>query len=328
MSMRCRLTWVVASLLIFYTVPFCQSKDSLLLNDYSKYKNGVFNDSTLSALYHAGLISRDQYLNRLYGRTSLDSIRLADLRSHLKYKFIIDYLSRVRPDKQYFDDEMERNLNHFVINTDKPEGALESFGYYLEYDLYTIESIGERNSLYLLAASDINGLVKLFLFDDAEHQHTLLDTLDLYPENDPEINFVQINGQDIIRLRQTIHGSGYLDEQEILVGVVGERFHDLFKTDLLQANNWGLSPSDTSNDFDRWTAKIRYVDVNGDGMLDIEKEVSEDVISMDGVKDFDFASGRVIKHVRSWIEIYIWDRSTDFFMLNKKLSKAASRSSK
>lgn len=328
-----KLRWFTVLPLLLASFAYSQENDSLLEHAYREYKNGASNDSTLSVLYGHGLISKEAYLARRNGDKSLDSARYENLRANLKHKFILDFLQRTQAAQSLLNREdfnrAKQFDNLFRISDVKPKGALESFNYYLPYDLYQVRSFDSEHKFYLLAASyPLYGLEKLFLLDDHERNHELLDTLDFNPLNNCELDFFQLNGHNMIRLHQSVHGTGYLDKEEALVGIIGKRFHNLFSTDLLQVNDWEMSPSDTSRDFDRWTGKIRYVDENGDGVLDIEKEVSEDVITMDGVRGSDFAAGRVIRHLRSWVEIYVWDNKTDTFVLDEKLSRTATNKGK
>ncbi len=313
---------------VLTSIVYSQESDSLLIRNYKEYKNGVFNDSALSILYRHGLISKEMYLSKKYGKMPLDSIRFADLRAKLKYKFVLDFLERTQAARSLLSLEDFNQATQFSelfrVSDVKPKDAVESFNYYLPYDLYQVWSFDDKHKLFLLAASyPLYGLERLFLFDDGKNNHELLDTLCFNPKNNAEFDFLQLNGHSIIRLRQSVHGTGYLDEQEVLIGIIDKKFHNLFSTDLLQANDWTMSPTDTSNNFDRWTAKITFVDNNGDSLPRIRKEVSEDVISMDGVKNFDFAAGHVTKHIRSWVEVYVWDNETKAYALDKKVNDAA-----
>ena len=56
---------------VLTSIVYSQESDSLLIRNYKEYKNGVFNDSALSILYRHGLISKEMYLSKKYGKMPL-----------------------------------------------------------------------------------------------------------------------------------------------------------------------------------------------------------------------------------------------------------------
>lgn len=299
-------------LLITSDISYCQSSSSIS-SGYKEYKEGGGSDSTLILLYNSHVISKE----------ALDSARFVRLRAQLKYKFPIDFVRNAHINESIMDSyelEMaEQYSGQFDVLAHKPKGTLEAFNFFGTYYLYPVESFDDKSSLFVLAASGAFNLKKLFLFDDAQHGHKLLDTVVVDANANPKIDMSKIDGHEMIRLRETSYGTDYMDEKEVLIGVIHDTFQNLFATDLLQANNWEIK-SGRTNDFDRWTARISFINPTGEGQMAIKKEVNEDLINMDKVKSFDFADGRVIKHIRSWIEIYVWDNNTHTFVLDRNLS--------
>ncbi|HUI29624.1 MAG TPA: hypothetical protein VLX91_05370, partial [Candidatus Acidoferrales bacterium] len=79
------------------------------------------------------------------------------------------------------------------------------------------------------------------------------------------------------------------------------------------------SRDSATNNFDRRLGQIKYRDVNGDGYLDVEKTVSQDVIHLTKNVD-DFRKAQVMQHIASWTEVYLWDERILTFNLDKSKS--------
>lgn len=241
----------------------------------------------------------------------------------LKYKFPLEFAERTHPERSIFGPEelqiVQKYGPFFKVFSSKPKGAIESFRYYLRYDVYPLKTFNGSQELFLLLASSggLDGMVEAFLLDNGENGHKMLDYLSLDPRNDNKFSFLKLAGHAVISFRQSIHGTGYLDEQEKLIGIIHKKFHKLFSTDLLEANDWALSDSGNPDLFDRRLAQIEYVHENGDSVPDIREEVSVDVVNV-SADSATFRNAPITKHIRSWVEIYDWDKKTDTFKLEKR----------
>ena len=261
------------------------------------------------------------------GNGSMDTTQSDHHLPKLKYQFPLKFVKGAHPERSIVGPGLlsvfEKLGPGFKVFSSKPKGAIESFRYFLRYDLYPVKTFDGRHKLFLLVASSrgLSGTVEAILLDDAANGHRMLDYISLDPRNDNKFGFLKLGGHGIISLRQSIHGTGYLDEQEALIGIIGKKFHNLFSTDLLQANDWDISDSANPNLFDRWLAKIEYVDEKGYSLPDIRKEVSEDIVNL-SPDSATFRNAPITKHIRSWVEVYNWDKKTDAYVLDKKLSKA------
>ncbi len=293
--------------------PSFQSKDSILSALYQDYKSGAGTDSTLLLLHHAGFIDKEE----------LDSTRFVRLKKSLKYKFALKCVRDAHLNDIVLNSDdkaiAEESSEQFRVLHHTPAGALESFNYFARYDLYPIASFYGKRQFYLLAATSPFGLDYLFLLNDSQHRYTLLDSIQVYPLGDPEFKIFDLFGHSVLRLRESEYGTGYINEREVLIGVIREKFHNLFATNLLQANDWNLPDSMLkANDFARWSANVLYVHRKPRKQLEIRKHVSEDIIRL-SKDNHSFGNAPVVKHIRSWVEIFVWDKKTKEFIREKRV---------
>lgn len=259
------------------------------------------------------------------GNRSLDTTQSNHPVPELKYQFPLRFVKRVHPERSIVGPGLlsvfEKLGPGFKVFVSKPKGAIESFRYFLRYDLYPVKTFDGKHKVFLLVASSrgLSGTVEAILLDDAANGHKMLDYLSLDPRNDNKFGLLKLGGHSIISLRKSIHGTGYLDEQEALIGIIGKKFHNLFSTDLLQANDWDMSDTGNGDLFDRWLAKINYIHEKGDILPDIRKVVSEDLVNV-SADSATFRNAPITKHIRNWVEAYKWDNKTDAYILDKKLS--------
>jgi hypothetical protein len=306
------------------------SKDSVITSYY--LHGGRDNDSLLMNLHQAGLIDDAYYVNSLSTErgnserkrlarkyASRDSATIVRLRSALKHKFLVDFaISHFGLPSEFsllYDDR-----SYQVVQPEKPN-ILESLRYDVLLNLYPLTSLDSNYQMFALPIPYIEGPLQLFLLSADNQGNIVLDSLDLDPRSATEIDTFSLNKHSLLQMKYAIHGTGYLDEQITFVGAINNRFRNLFSTSLLQANDWTMPLGNPKNEFLRRTAVLSFSDVDGDGILDITKHVSEDLITMTkNIKNFDFQNAQVKKHIRDWVEIYVWNEKLLAFNLDKSRS--------
>lgn len=253
--------------------------------------------------------------------TRRESKLVANLRSQLKYKFVLDFLEKNQPERLILGERLiekwGKDEESFRLLPKRDSNEIEAFRYFLPYHLYPVKTFDGEGPYYLLSLSSL-GHAEYFLLSERE-TGALLDSLEFSFKADPKMEFFELNHHNFIRINQSLWGSGARTNREDIVGIVSGRFVNFFTIFLLDANDWTMAPEDRGDHFTRKTRLAHYLDLNEDGFLDIKVEGSEDVILMQD-DSWEFQKGKVIKHIRSWMEVYLWDEKTSTFNLDKKRS--------
>jgi hypothetical protein len=247
-----------------------------------------------------------------------DSASMALFESQIKHKFLIDFLNTRESQDATTKTDLQINPVYITESKWKPKDAIESFIFGARYNLYIFKPFLTNDEMYLLTWNG-PALGIIYLFDSDKNENMLLDSIDLDMRNEARIEKFTLNAYPFLQLRQTVHGTGYRDEREDVIAIINKRFHILFSTSLFAVNDWTMPRGRATGDFVCRRSQIKYVDVNSDGFLDIRKEVNEDIIHMDKCKK-DFREARVKKHLKSWVEVYIWSEKTFTFTLDKQKS--------
>ncbi|HUI30450.1 MAG TPA: hypothetical protein VLX91_09555, partial [Candidatus Acidoferrales bacterium] len=153
----------------------------------------------------------------------------------MKHKFVLDFLlNRFGPPSE---NDIDIDDSRFSVLPNEDAYVLESVAYGRQFNLYSIKSIPDNASMYVLSEPDVGGLSQLYLFDEDKDGNILLDTMALDPRSDTQLTSVKLNGHLFLRMDFAVHGSGYLDEQLVLLGIIKKSFHNVFETSLLEAND-------------------------------------------------------------------------------------------
>ncbi len=246
-----------------------------------------------------------------------DSLRFVDrLRSQLKHKFILEFVLKQKPEREYDSEELLRDWskdsNNFeVIDPPLGKGALETFRYYHMYQLYRVLSFNGNEQYYALVYEDI-GPQEIFLLSDDTTHPMLEDTFSIHGPGGTGLSFERLNNGNILRAFRSAPGVGYMLEQNALVGIIDGKFTILFKTNTLEVRDL----SDDSNDTTalRTTSTYQFANLNSDSLSDIIEQISEDVILMDEMQSFtNFQTAKVIRHVSKRERRYLWNNKTYSF---------------
>ncbi|MGB2866928.1 MAG: hypothetical protein WBD36_00630 [Bacteroidota bacterium] len=206
-----------------------------------------------------------------------DSLLVANLRGKLRYKFVLDFLRETRPEKQFFDS---RRLNLYSSDSARfqkieteDKYAVEEFMYYLDYRLYTIESLDRRNHYYLLGLF-YPSLAKVFLFEEDLDGNKLVDTLNVKAIG-AWLAIDSLNHHSTLNLETIEYGSGHYAEHRTIVGITGGRFKTVFSYKPVECNaNMGQEKGILL----RTTNLIRFVDFDNDSLEDIVMEKEVDLV--------------------------------------------------
>lgn len=244
-------------------------------------------DSSLASLYDRGLISRDSLLAVLsyQGRIGdLGPERLApnqpwsinpgplqiargkriasELRAKLKYKFALDYaMSKL-------DSTEVGNLNpdDAVVVQSSDSLALEQFDLLYRCTVYRVHDFAGSSEFYLFSRYVVGGYNELVLFSQ-DSLHALLDEK-LYAR-EASCRFAQLNGGFVISSDYRTWGTGYNAMHTELATIEQRRFKVLYSTytSIEAGPPWSEPSSKTIGD-------VRFLDINGDGFLDIQEHVT------------------------------------------------------
>ncbi|MGA2624331.1 MAG: hypothetical protein ABSF91_10795 [Bacteroidota bacterium] len=254
-----------------------------------------------------------------------DSAMVAKLRSKLKHKFILDFLIERKPEVKYrFEDrlmEMAMDSSSFEI-IDNPINLnvahpLEAFSYYEDYVIYRVPSFNGREQYYLLVLGMLHPN-ELYLLADDTTRAILLDTLDVHTAGGSYMDFLTLNGKNVLKLSRIAPGVGFYFEQEAIAGLIDRRFKILFSIKTLEATNWTMDDKDSTerDKFFRTMSSYKFVDLNGDGFLDIVEETTEDIILPDESENSmgdDYRKGKVVSNVSKSENQFLWNDITYTF---------------
>ncbi len=260
-----------------------------------------------------------------------DSPFATRLRASMKHKYILDFLIKEKPEASIFhgDGLLERTKDStwFGINETENDQALESFTYYINYNIYKITG-SDYIQYYLLEGYEVSGLVSMFLLSNDTTDLQLLDKRDFDASEATNLEFKTINNIPFIVLSSNhgSGGSGYLTyhEEEALYDIDQSKF-------LLQYESSPLTISQAREDVDstivilpdslllRQITTTQFVDLNNDNSLDIKEEISQDIIFADSknVTPIYWKQADISTHISHKTNIYYWDAIRRVFKVLK-----------
>jgi hypothetical protein len=195
-----------------------------------------------------------------------------ELRGELKYKFALDFI-RQRSQFTSMDD-----LDTLVVQDPKSirrdssagPAELESFHCPDAVVVYDWHSHDGLQNYFLVHQYLVGGRGNAYLFTRDSIQPRLLDS----SEVGPELHVEYLNGGLVLRSLFDTHGTGYSAEHLEILTVMDRRFTKLFHEYL----EW-FDVNNSKDEPRRRIAKVDFVDLDGDGFLDIDVTIRKEVSS-------------------------------------------------
>ncbi len=252
------------------------------------------------------LFSRNQaYSQADTSDATNDSLMIAKsangLRVNMKYKFAFDFAIRQGISFQLKD----YNGTGFDTLERTDPRVLEEFVCFNYYRLYECKSFDGIRSYFLLQKGNEFPL-SLYLFRGDSIHATLVDSFQC--SRQATFAFDTLNGGNIFRIEEWITGSGFYGHPLELVTINNDRFVELFHCYLSYVD---AMMGDTVR---RGTGKLRFVDLNHDGWLDILLESSEDMLdpheTINPWIEGELENAKPLTNLSHRVEKFIWDKQS------------------
>lgn len=238
------------------------------------------------------------------------------LRSQLRYKFALDALVQRQLELRLYGERVAKDEaidpgNFRDLDPPYDSRALEEFMYYGQiFDLRRMPSMDGRKEYYALIWNNLGPQEITLLVDDTTRP-VVLDTFEINATGKNTLVLQRLNNVNILKVSREVLGVGAYRVEEALVGIQEDKFKLLFATMILDAYDKGMDENNVTNEFVRTMSTYKLIDLNGDGFLDIQEEVVEDLIG-EPIGD-DFRRARVISHISTHENRLIWNPATHAF---------------
>ncbi len=259
-------------------------------------------------------------------RCENDSALVANLRSKLKYKFALDFLVQRKPHLERFGtdtemiQDMAQNAEYFRV-VDTSDSTAEEFFYYDDYEVRKVPSFDEPALSYFIIFNAFDTRSIFLLADDTSHA-VLLDTFPVNSVEGPDLDVISFNGKSILKLERTAYSLDRYIKQGCLLAIIDHRFRRLYTTTEMEVymadsvSDPDIGGRVNTGNYIRSMANYRFIDLDGDGFLDLVEETRKDIVNMDNADD-DFERATVIKHISSAEERFLWDPASNSFYMSK-----------
>jgi hypothetical protein len=218
---------------------------------------------------------------------------LSQLRSQLKYPYFLEFA--VKELQEQTEGERWGTDLGIEIAPNRDPSVIESFYcYHRLFALQRIRSFDRRTRYLLLHEVDAGGTA-LFLFNDSESNPRLLSE---YGLRNGDFALDTLNGGDIIRATMFTTGSDFVGNHLVHLAVVNDAFLEQFHCYLTDQSFWQDSLTNT-------TSQPQFIDLNGDGFLDISVSESRELL--------DSKTLSRVAHLSDRVRTFIWDSKRYLF---------------
>jgi hypothetical protein len=186
-------------------------------------------DVELGRLFRRNMIAKSTYYHSITKKklVALVRNRILKLRSEVKNKFVIDYLSKYQ----------NGDINSITVDTtidqdpdsdyrfDKGawlRGTLDQFTYIDHYRLVSFSDYSNANNYYILEKYEGPMVYCLYLFSTGAN-HVLLDTIYL-GKFGGILKHTLFQGMNVVQSIQPTHGTGYYHEREKYISINSNKF--------------------------------------------------------------------------------------------------------
>jgi hypothetical protein len=190
-----------------------------------------------------------------------------------------------------------------IKKTPHDSSILEQFYFFGLNSVRLVHDFDGTSKFYLLDQYYPEGAYQFALFT-ADSLNTLLERMEL--SRDATFLFDTLNGGNIMTMHFRSWGTGYLAEHVQLVTIDQQRFKTLFAdyTSLTAGSPWSVPPTETID-------TINYVDLNRDGYLDIQENITVEVSTDSAAYYWDPNAPH--RFARKTTRSFIWDKQERTF---------------